>query len=102
MRHLLIALIGLFLMVFAPNVHADDATDTVVLVNGGRVRGTVVDDPTQGVVTIRMADGKMRTLKRAEGKPVEYGGRAKPPPTYTAIAPVRVETAQYQADGQRY
>lgn len=87
---------GVIALVFIASIavaaRAQDATDTVLLVNGGRVRGTVlVDDPAQGIVSVRMADGRVRTLKRVQISRVEYAGKAPPPPA--PIEPVTVATA---------
>jgi hypothetical protein len=63
-------------LALASAAHAGDADDTVLLTNGGRVRGTVLEeDPTTGV-RLRMPDGKVRTFKKAQVKSVKYGGEA--------------------------
>jgi hypothetical protein len=46
--------------------------DSVFLRNGGRVRGTVMEDEPSGV-SVRMLDGTTRKLRRAEVDHVEYG-----------------------------
>jgi hypothetical protein len=59
--------------------HAGDSDDTVILKNGGRVRGTVlVEDPGKGV-TIKLADGTTRTVPAADVKNVQYGAPAAAP-----------------------
>jgi hypothetical protein len=60
-------------------------SDEVVLTNGGRVRGTVMEqDPTRGV-SIRLADGTTRQFAPAEVANVAYGAPPTPPPV--AVAP---------------
>jgi hypothetical protein len=66
--------------------HADDVPDTVILSNGGRVRGLVVEeDPVKGV-TIKLVDGTMKKLTAKEVKEVQYA--PKPAPAPVPAAPV--------------
>ncbi|HEX9240989.1 MAG TPA: hypothetical protein VF875_00970 [Anaeromyxobacter sp.] len=72
---------------------APPALDTVFLADGGRVRGTVIEDsPTSGV-TLQLPDGSFRKFPRAEVARVEYAGEktapppAAPPPPMAAPAP---------------
>jgi hypothetical protein len=58
---------------------ADDIPDTVILANGGRMRGIVMEeDPTAGV-TIKLPDGTVKKLPAARVKQVVYGGQAPKP-----------------------
>jgi hypothetical protein len=78
---------------------ADPGLDTVLLQNGGRVRGTVVvEDPAAGV-TIQLPGGEVRQVPAAEVFRVEYAdgtvgwpapqaAPAAPPPPPPAMAPV--------------
>jgi hypothetical protein len=88
------------LLVAALLAGAAPVLDTVFLRNGGRVRGTVVEeDPARGV-SIQLPTGELRTLLPAEIARVEYGdgtggvvgGRPapatpQPPPSETGLAP---------------
>lgn len=72
---------------------ADPGFDTVFLQNGGRVRGTIVEeDPARGV-TIQVPGGEVRTLLPAEVSRIEYrdgsaGSTGSPPqPLPPAAAP---------------
>jgi hypothetical protein len=54
------------------------ADDTVFLVGGGRVRGTIMaEEPGKGV-TIRLADGTTRVIKAAEVQRVQYEEKEAP------------------------
>jgi hypothetical protein len=65
---------------------ASDAEDTVFLVNGGRVRGTVMEeDPAKGV-TVKLPDGSVRKIAPAEVKRVQYGAEAPKPAPLPAPA----------------
>lgn len=58
--------------------------DTVFLTNGGRLRGTILeDDPARGV-TLQMIDGTLRSLPRSEVSRVLY---AQDPPAPREPAP---------------
>jgi hypothetical protein len=73
-----------------PTARAQEASDTVFLANGGRVRGTVmVESPTE--VTVRLIDGTVRKLKPAEVSRVEYAGAKAPAPP--PAAPVAAAAA---------
>jgi hypothetical protein len=68
------------------DARADEVIDTVLLSNGGRLRGVVmVDDPKEGV-SIKLIDGTTRAVKRAEIKEVDYGGVAATAPSTQASA----------------
>jgi hypothetical protein len=74
---MLISAIALAAALFA----ATPSYDTVFLANGGRVRGTVVED-TPAQVLIQLPDGTYRRFARAEILRVTYGdeaGLAQPP-----------------------
>ena len=61
--------------------------DTVYLVNGGRARGTVIeDDPARGV-TLQLGDGTIRSYARSEVQRIEYGEPTTPPPTLVPPPP---------------
>lgn len=60
------------------------ALDTVLLTNGGRVRGQVMEDTAQ-VVSVLLPDGTTRKIPRAEVARVDYAGTA--PPATTPAAP---------------
>jgi opacity protein-like surface antigen len=73
--------------------------DTVFLNNGGRVRGTVVEeDPARGVI-IQMPGGDQRTLQPGEvyriqygdGTVKTYGGRQEPAPSAPPPPPAAAE-----------
>jgi hypothetical protein len=52
--------------------HAGGGDDIVFLSNGGRLRGTIIEDhPTQGA-TIKLADGSVRKLKAAEIRGIRF------------------------------
>jgi hypothetical protein len=62
---------------------ADESTDTVLLTNGGRVRGLVMEEDPQKGTSIKLLDGTVRRLNSNEVKQVLYGGRSaveSPPP----------------------
>jgi len=54
--------------------------DTVVLTNGGVLRGTVVEDVPGTDVVLQMPDGTLRRLPRAEVMRVDYAQPPGPPP----------------------
>lgn len=60
------------LVLLATSALADDATDLVVLSNGGRVRGSVLEQsPTSGV-RIKLYDGSVRSYSSAEIRRVRF------------------------------
>lgn len=69
----------------------DDVPDTVMLTNGGRIRGTVTEEDPQNGVVIRLVDGTFRKLTAKEVKEVQYGSSAPsnvtPQPVYQAQPP---------------
>jgi len=73
---------------------ADPGFDTVFLQNGGRLRGTVVEeDPTRGV-TVQIPGGQVRTVPPGEVFRIEYRdgtigaiGAQPPPPKAPVTAP---------------
>ena len=75
---------------------AGEATDTVFLNGGGRVRGVIsVDDPNAGV-TIVLADGTVTRIEARRVKRTVYGGgiaAARPAPAAPEIAPVAPDPA---------
>ncbi len=58
------------------------ALDTVYLANGGRARGSVVEDSPTAGVTLQLPDGSFRKFPRAEVVRVEYAGEQAAPPAY--------------------
>jgi len=52
--------------------------DTVVLSNGGVLRGTVVEDVPGASLVLEMPDGKLRTIPRSEIAQVDYAGAPSP------------------------
>jgi hypothetical protein len=78
---------------------ADDPVDTVLMTNGGRVRGTVMEEDPQKGTSIKLLDGTVKKLSPAEVKRVIYAGApaapAKPPP----VAPTVVAPAMPVAPG---
>jgi hypothetical protein len=78
--------LGLALALVGTTAHA---LDTVFLVDGGRVRGTVMVEDASGV-SIRLPDGTVRTYKKSEVREVRYdepGVTTKTPPPTPAPAP---------------
>jgi hypothetical protein len=70
---------------------ADEPEDTVFLSNGGRLRGTVIEqDPERGV-KLRLLDGSIRKLKTGDVARIEYAAdpdaAPAPPPEAPAAAP---------------
>ncbi|WP_248352531.1 hypothetical protein [Anaeromyxobacter oryzae] len=66
--------------------------DTVVFLNGGRVRGTVLEETPRHDVTIRLLDGTVRRYAREEIARIEYADgsvsrRRTAPPRPTTAAP---------------
>ena len=62
-------------------ISAAHAEDVVHLRNGGRIRGTVIEESPTAGVRIKLADGRIRALKPEEVFRVEYdAGGAAPPP----------------------
>lgn len=80
----LAAALGLGLGLLALPAHA---LDTVFLVDGGRVRGTVMVEDASGV-SIKLPDGTVRTYKKSEVKEVRYDeAGVAPTPTPPPSAP---------------
>jgi hypothetical protein len=74
-----------------PSVGLADQPDEVLLLNGGRLRGKVMeDDPAQGV-SIQLLDGTVRRVSRVEISRVQYAGAGQLPaavPAPVAVAPL--------------
>jgi hypothetical protein len=90
--------LGMTSLVLTAHAAAGDVDDTVFLKNGGRARGTVVEeDPTAGV-SVRLPNGTFRSFKPQEVARVEYGNQpatlASTPPT---AAPTRVDSDRESA-----
>jgi hypothetical protein len=73
----------------ASEARADDALDTVMLTNGGRLRGTVMKEDPQKGTSIKLVDGTVRRLLPGDVKQVRYGGGApvSPLPVAAVAAP---------------
>jgi hypothetical protein len=54
--------------------------------NGGRIRGTVMEEHPQTGVRIQLADGEVRQVAASEVQRVEYGPREPAPPAPDATA----------------
>jgi hypothetical protein len=65
---------------------AGDADDVVFLDNGGRLRGVVVEEGPASV-TIKLADGTIRSLARARVRQIAYGPAAPPTAPAAPAAP---------------
>lgn len=86
---------GLALASVAQDARADDV-DVVLLQNGGRVQGTVVeDDPATGV-QVRMADGTLARIPRASVQSVQYAHAATVAPR---SAPASTSETEARAPG---
>ena len=73
------------LLLLATRAQAADADDVILLNNGGRVRGIVVEeDPERGIV-IKLLNGTIRTFKRSEIREVRYHGEPTPAPVPTPV-----------------
>jgi hypothetical protein len=74
--------------------YAGEADDTVFLTDGGRVRGTVIEESPGIGVRVRLADGRIRQLAAKDVKSVQYAGEAAAPPAPVPppSAPVKIET----------
>lgn len=79
--------LGAASMMSAGSARADEL-DTILLNNGGRLQGTVVEDQPSGV-RVKLADGTLRTVPRAEIAKVRYASDRVAPaaPAPTAPAP---------------
>jgi hypothetical protein len=64
--------------------HADDV---VYLKDGGRIRGTVMEEQPDRGVTIRLADGSVRSVPTDEVKIVDYGEALTHPQEATPVPP---------------
>jgi hypothetical protein len=64
--------------------------DTVLLTNGGRMRGTIMEEDPQRGVSVRLPDGTVRKLEASEVKEVHYASGPAPtrPQGPAATAPV--------------
>jgi hypothetical protein len=70
--------------------------DTVFLKNGGRVRGTVIEEEPERGVRLKLADGTLRSIKPSEVDHVTYADAAAPSPPPAApvtTAPLPVASA---------
>ena len=75
------------LMSFSSAAHAADGDDIVLLNNGGRVRGTVIEEDPKNGVRIKLLDGTLKTLTPAEVKEIHYGDQPAAPAPTPAPAP---------------
>jgi hypothetical protein len=67
---------------------ADEPSDVVMLANGGRMRGTVVEHDPSKSTTIRLLDGTTRKLKASEVARIQYGEAAVPAAALPVAAPL--------------
>lgn len=79
MKPHLIAALSAAVLAASTLASAGDADDTVLLGNGGRIRGTVMEQDPKSGVSIKLVDGTVRKLKASEVKAVEFG-KATPRP----------------------
>jgi hypothetical protein len=80
------SLVAALLLLPSP-ARASDSDDVILLNNGGRVRGVVVEEDPQTGVRIKLLDGTIRTIKRADIREVRYHGEPAAPPTPVAAPP---------------
>lgn len=81
-------------LVAAALLAASPQNDTIHTAGGGRIVGTVVEESPQGI-TVRMLDGTIRQLDRAEVERIDYADGsvstpsrpAPPPPAYAPRQP---------------
>jgi hypothetical protein len=105
--HFGLALAALLVAALAtPEAHADDGADIVVLVNGSRLAGTVIDQDPQKGTSLRLANGTIKRFAPKDVKRVIYGGGLKPesPPAPVetpppAVAPPPTEAPAIVAPG---
>jgi hypothetical protein len=64
-----------------------DQYDTVVMTNGGILRGSVVQDVPGAAVVLELPDGTSWTIPRAEVARIDYARSAPPPPEGQAVTP---------------
>jgi hypothetical protein len=64
-----------------------DRYDTVVLKNGGILRGSVVQDVPGAAVVLELPDGTSWTIPRSEVARIEYARNAPPPPPEDGVVP---------------
>jgi hypothetical protein len=79
---------------------AAEGEDVVMLSNGGRVRGTVIEQDPRSGVRIKLLDGTIRSLTAAEVREVQYGSPAgvpSPAPTPPAAASTSAPTQAFPA-----
>jgi hypothetical protein len=65
-------------LLWSPVARAADDDDLVLLVNGGRLRGVVIEEDPQKGVRIKLVDGQIRSLKPSEVREVQYHGASAP------------------------
>lgn len=58
-----------------------DGDDVVLLTNGGRLRGTIIEEDPSNGVRVKLSDGTMRTLKPGEVRELRYHGAPTPSST---------------------
>jgi hypothetical protein len=76
------------------------ADDTVFLKNGGRVRGSVVEEDPQKGVRVKLQDGTLRTVTSGDVDHVQYGDAASPPVAASpppAVIPAAPATPDFAA-----
>ena len=103
-RSFLAPLLVASLLVTSSRARADDPTeppDTVVLKDGGKLRGRVVEEDPKRGVTVQLLDGTTRKIAKATLDHVEYAPvvppapiAVAPPPVLYAIAPPIIPTPE--------
>lgn len=83
-----VAFLALLALLALPRVAgAGDLDDIVFTKGGGRIRGTVLEEDRTKGVTLRLPDGKNRTVKAEELDHVQYGTDPKPAASAETAAP---------------
>jgi hypothetical protein len=85
LRHrALAAALALGGLLASPPARAGEATDTVLLTNGGRMRGAVMVENPQKGTSIKLLDGSVKHLAPGEVRQVLYGETSPPAPPPSA------------------
>lgn len=83
LRVALAAILGASIPLYALTAFAD-GDDVVLLKNGGRARGSVMEDSPDTGVRIKLLDGTIRVIPPAEVQSVSYATTASPQPSSSA------------------
>jgi hypothetical protein len=87
-RICLFAVLILGVLFPATQARADEPIDTLLMTNGGRMRGTVMEEDPQKGTSIKLLDGTVKRLKPGEVKEVMYGGQEPGAAAVPPIAPL--------------